>query len=220
MRKFLLTIVLILTSIACFGIIFFGVKIGNFKINSYSQIEKINEEKELLLNELSNKKNSEFEKKNEELKKAVDEYKTQKAEYDKMVTEGKITDTSIQSSIDLYDVDFLWTTIGNYATQKGVTLQLDVTKSTTSSAISSEYIMCDLSFTITGEYIPITDFIYSIEDDDQLGFEIRDFILEKGGENLQATFKVKDVPINNKNLLAVPTSASAEYDIMLENSSN
>ena len=114
--------------------------------------------------------------------------------------------------MDLYDVDFLWTTIGNYATQKGVTLQLYVTKSETTTAVSSEYVMCDLNFTITGEYIAITDFIYSIEDDATLNFEVSDFLLEKGGENLQATFIVREIPINSKNLSSVPTTSTTVYD--------
>lgn len=212
MRKAILIILLIVTGIMCFGIIFYGFKLGNFKINSYAQVEQLNEERENLLTELNEKNMQEFSEKDSNLKKVVEEYTGKKAEYDELVKQGKITDTSIQNSIDLYDMDFLWTTIGNYATQKGVTLQLDVTKSLTSSSISEQYIMCDLSFTVTGEYINITDFVYSIEDDDQLGFEIRNFMLEKGGDNLQATFIVKNIPINNENLSSVPTSATAGYD--------
>ena len=46
-------------------------------------------------------------------------------------------------------------------------------------------------------------------------------MLEKGGENLQATFVVKEVPINSKDLLSVPTSAQSTYDEMLNsNGSN
>ena len=78
-----------------------------------------------------------------------------------------------------------------------------------------------MNFTITGDYISITEFISSLEDNDQLSFEIRDFMLEKGGENLQATFVVKEVPINSKDLLSVPTSAQSTYDEMLNsNGSN
>lgn len=77
--------------------------------------------------------------------------------------------------------------------------------------------MCDLNFTITGEYIAITDFIYSIEGDDKLNFEISNFLLEKGGENLQATFVVKEVPINSKNLSSVPTTSAVYTDIKTEN---
>ena len=43
---------------------------------------------------------------------------------------------------------------------------------------------------------------------DKLNFEIRDFVIEKGGENLQATFVVKGVPINSKSLSSVPVSSA------------
>ena len=212
MRKAILIFVLIITAIICFYIIGNGFQIGKFKINSYKQIETLNTERESLLNQFDKKNITEIEEKHANLKTAAQDYNNKKAEYDKFVSEGKINNSSIQNSIYIYDMDFLWTTIGNYATQKGVTLQLDVTKSTTSSSISSdEYIMCDLKFTVTGKYIAITDFVYSIEGDDQLSFEIRNFILEKGGEDLQATFLVKDIPINNKNLSSVPTSSVVEY---------
>ena len=71
--------------------------------------------------------------------------------------------------------------------------------------------MCDLNFTVTGEYIDITNFIYSIENDDKLKFEISNFTMEKGGENLQATFVVKKVPVNSKTLSSVPTTAISGY---------
>ena len=78
--------------------------------------------------------------------------------------------------------------------------------------------MCDLSFTVTGEYIALTDFVYSMENDEKLNFEISNFVLEKGGENLQATFVVKEVPINSSNLSTVPTTSAGSYsEILSEN---
>lgn len=211
MRKYILILVLIILAILCFTMMFFGLKIGNFKISSYSEIETSSIEKKNLLSELNYKNTTEFNAKKAALVSSVQEYNNKKAQYDKLVEEGQITESSVYNAMDIYDVDFLWTTIGNYATEKGVTLQFDVTKSSTATSISSEYVMCDLNFTITGEYIDITDFIYSIEDDDKLNFEIRDFLIEKGGENLQATFVVKEVPINSKNLSSVPTVSSSTY---------
>ena len=35
--------------------------------------------------------------------------------------------------------------------------------------------------------------------------------MQKGGQNLQATFVVKDVPIDSKTLSSVPTSSSSAY---------
>ena len=125
---------------------------------------------------------------------------------------GELTTESNIYNSSLYDVDFLLTVVGNYATQNGVTLQFDVFKSS-SSSISSEYVICDLNFTVTGDYIPITNYIFNIEDDDTLNFEINDFVLEKGGENLQATFTVKNVPINSKNLSAIPTTSNPNVKV-------
>lgn len=208
MRKYILILILIISAVLCINLVTFGFRIGRFKINSYRDIEKNSQEKDKILEDLNKKNYGDFKDKVEELKKATDNYKTVKADYDALVASGEISESAIYSSMDIYNMDFLWTTIGNYATEKGITLQFDVSKSNTATSISSECIMCDLNFIITGDYIAITDFIYSLEDDDKLNFEIRDFLIEKGGENLQATFVVRGVPINSQNLSSVPTSSA------------
>lgn len=212
MRKYLLILVLVITCLLCFLLMGFGFTI----IPSYSEVNQSSANKKQVLVELNTKNSTEFLAKKTALNSAVQEYKNKKSQYDTLVQEGKITETVV-NSMELYDVDFLWTTIGNYATQKGVTLQFDVSKSATKTSISPEYVICDLKFTITGDYIAITDFVYSMENDDKLNFEIRDFLMEKGGENLQATFVVKDVPINSKNLSTVPTTSGSVYtDVVTE----
>lgn len=208
MRKYILAIVLVITGILFFLLMFFGLEIGNFKINSYKEIQVASAERKKILSDLNYKNFTEFTAKKTALTSAVGAYKTQKTQYDALVEEGQIQDGAVLDSMELYDVDFLWTTIGNYATQKGVTLQFDVVQSSQVASISSEYVICDLHFTITGEYIAITDFIYSLENDDKLNFEISKFLMEKGGENLQATFVVKEIPVNSKNLITVPTTSS------------
>lgn len=211
MRKYILSLILIISGILCFLLIISGFKIGNLKlIKSYNDVTTMSLAKKDAITELKQKNGAEFVAKSTALSSAAQEYKNKKSQYEKMVSEGQIKEKTV-SSLDLYDVGFLWTTIGIYATEKGVTLQFDVSKSATATAISSEYVMCDLNFTVTGEYISITDFIYSIENDDKLNFEISDFMLEKGGENLQATFVVKEIPVNSKTLSSVPTTAVSGY---------
>ena len=205
MRKLVLVVLCIIVFISCLTIVSFGFHIGNYKILGYKELKTSNDEKNQMISNLNVKNNEEFDKKIAELDAVVNDYTSVKADYDKLVANGSITDRTIYSSVDLYNMNYLWTTIGNYATEYGVTLQLDVSRSSTSAAISSEYVMCDLNFTVSGEYIAITDFIDSIEKDDNLGFEITQFSMEKGGENLQATFVVKNVPINSQTLSAIPT---------------
>ena len=211
MRKYLLILILIITGVLCFSLMIGGLKVGDFKlVKSYNDVSKISQEKKQIVSDLKQKNATEFMAKKAALNTAVQEYKTKKAQYDKLVEAGQIKEAAY-NSVDLYDIDFLWTTIGIYAAENKVTLQFDVSKSASATAISPEYVMCDLNFTVTGEYIDITDFIYSIENDDKLNFEISNFAMEKGGENLQATFVVKKVPVNSKTLSSVPTTAISGY---------
>lgn len=214
MRKYLLILILIITALVCLLLMSFGLGV----IPSFAEVEQVRFEKQQVLGELNYKNSTEFTAKKAALNSAAEEYKNKKNQYDSLVKDGKITDSDLYDSMELYDIDFLWTIIGNYATQKDVTLQFDVSKSATSAAISSQYVMCDLSFTVTGEYIALTDFVYSMENDEKLNFEISNFVLEKGGENLQATFVVKEVPINSSNLSTVPTTSAGSYsEILNEN---
>ncbi len=208
MRKYVLILILIILALILFVTMFIGFGIGNFKVNNYKSITEISLKKNAILSELSTTNNNKFEEKKNTLNSAVNKYNEVKARYEELSKEGKITNQNLYNSVDLYDMDFLWTIIGNYATQKGIKLQLDFVRSSTATAVSSDYVMCDLNFTITGDYVAISDFIYNLEDDDQLKFEISNFLMEKGGENLQATFTVKEVPLNNRNLSSVPTSTS------------
>ena len=214
MRKYLLILILIISALVCLLLMSFGLGV----IPSFAEVEQVRFEKQQVLGELNYKNSTEFTAKKAALNSAAEEYKNKKNQYDSLVKDGKITDSDLYDSMELYDIDFLWTIIGNYATQKDVTLQFDVSKSATSAAISSQYVMCDLNFTVTGEYIALTDFVYSMENDEKLNFEISNFVLEKGGENLQATFVVKEVPINSSNLSTVPTTSAGSYsEILSEN---
>ena len=91
--------------------------------------------------QLKQKNEAEFVAKSAALSSAAQEYKNQKAKYEKLVSEGQIKEKEA-SSLDLYDVGFLWTTIGIHATNEGVTLQFDVSKSVNAmNTISSEYVI-------------------------------------------------------------------------------
>ena len=211
MRKIILAIILIISCVICFGVICYGFEIGPVKVNGYSTVASLSAKKTELLAKLNEKNVTEFNAKKDNLQKVVDDYNTKKAEYDRLVQEGKIDNNSIHNTLDLYEIDYLWTKIGNYATKEEVELQIDLTKSATSTSISTEYIMCDLTFNVTGEYIAITDFLFDLEGDDSLRFEINDFVMQKGGQNLQATFIVKNVPIDSKTLSSVPSASNVGY---------
>lgn len=200
MRKYLLILIAILIAIAFCIIVLFGMQIGKFRIYSYDEIVAVSKEKTDLLATLDEKNVNEYNNDLKSLQTAVQTYEKTKLEYDKLVQEGKIEENIVYNSIDLYDVEELSEKIKNYAKEKNVILNLDVIPSATSTSISSEYIMCDLNFKVSGEYIAITDYIYSIEDDDTLGFEIKDFSMQEEDGILRASFSAKNIPITSQSL--------------------
>ena len=105
-----------------------------------------------------------------------------------------------------YNVEVLWTKIGNYATENGVIPKMEILSSSTSTPNAN-----DLKITVTGNYIAITDFVRDIEDDAKLGFTIEEFelvpVTSGDGSNLQATFKVRDIFINQDTITTTNTQS-------------
>ena len=94
------------------------------------------------------------------------------------------------NQIEKYEIETLWVKLGNHATKEGVVMKMDVTNG--SSGAQGSY---NLNFTATGGYVQIEDFISSIENDSTLGFKIEEFKMIPSGNELQATFVCKDIPI-------------------------
>lgn len=207
MRKVVILVILVISIYFCYETVVNGFDISaNFSIAGYEKVESSSKKLDTLISQLVNVNDIQFPAKKESLNSAILEYKNKKEEYESLKSILDQNSSEDISLVDIYDVDFLWTTIGNYGTEEGINLKFDIVKSSTSTITSEEYTMCDLKFTVSGDYIPITDFIYDLEDDNKLGFEISSFAMAKGDENLQATFTVREVPINNQNLIELTAS--------------
>lgn len=213
MRKLLVFILLIVSIYGCYSVVTSGYSLGeNFTVAGASDIIESSDNVDTLISQLTNINEVQFPSKQSTLATAITTYKTKKAEYEELVALMEQTNSEVDVSlVDIYDVDYLWTVIGNYSTEEGITLKMDIVESTASAVASTDsYTICDLKFTVSGDYIPITDFIYDIEDDSSLGFEISNFSMSKGGDNLQATFVAQSVPINNSNLTEITVSTETE----------
>lgn len=198
-KVFLLAAVVLLVYLA-YSLVTDGLHFQNIvDISSYYEIENKSADLNGRINVVKSQTTTQFEQKKAELKNAVQDYDQILEEYQELKPKIDAAGTGI-ASVDLYDIDFLWTILGNYATEEGVVLQMDVLKSSeiNTADTGEEFMYCDLDFEANGLYLPITNFIYDIEDDDRLGFEINDFKLEPNGEILKGTFKVKNIPLNSK----------------------
>ena len=196
MRKVFFIGCLLVLCLIFFIFVLFGFKLGPIKLMSYDEIEILNINKKVLLSELESKRNTEYENKEKELKEASLKYESVKSEFDRLSNRGVIDEQMIEEYINVYDFNDIWNTTSKYAKEKNVLIDLNVTKNNGEVSISPNYNIYDLRFSLLGDYINITDFIYSIEDDDKLDFEISDFKMESGENGINTTFIVKSIPIS------------------------
>lgn len=132
------------------------------------------------------------------------------------------------SQIQSYEVEYLWTKIGNYAKREGVVLKMDVE---INNAVLGTY---NLNFTVAGTYVGITEFIYDLDNDSSLLFKVESFKLLPNGSSgttttakednegtsttqsnlpLVATFKCNDISINIDSKSVSGTNNSTREEI-------
>lgn len=211
MRKFCLSILLILLLVGCYHVVFGNVVGLREFVPNVKQLEMTSKNLNTKLAQLEKNSDTDFTQKKKELAEIIENYRTTKQNYEQVVSQfsAETAETLLQlqesSAKDIYDVGFLWTIVGNYATEEGIDLKFDVIKNTSSISslnnTSTNYVVCDLQFVITGNYINLTDFIYDLEDDDRLNFEINDFDMQKSGSSLQVTLTVREIKINADNFI-------------------
>ena len=211
-RKITLIMILLLLIGVCLLIIF-GTQdfiIENFE--TASELKQSNSELQKNYASLEKAISQDMPSKKKILSSTIEQYQSTKKEYDEVIAQYSIYNLVQPTSLELgkegYDIDFLWTIIGNYAIEEGINLKFDLMQNSQSmvSTDSVDLVVRDLKFSVTGTYIHLTDFIYDIEDDDRLAFEINDFNMEVNSqasdtEPLNATFMVYGVKINSKNLI-------------------
>ena len=196
MRKILIIIVIILVAAFGYASLVKGVQIGGLQISSIMQIDENSKQLEGKIEELNSLIDVEYPKKINELDEAR---KEMKAVEEKYLNETNVsTDEEIQNALQIesYDIERLWAKVGIHANNEGVNLKLVLNASSSGSNETR-----DLAFTVDGSYIGITNFIYALEDDEELDFRIYNFkMLPYQNDILRATFNVRDVRITQNSL--------------------
>lgn len=191
MRRILFTILTILLLIATIYLIIKGVE--KIDVKGFTGIDEKDKMIERKIKELSNEITTNYPSAISDLKKSAITLSESKAEYETQAALSKANSSSYISQLESYDIDYLWTKFGNYAKDENVVIKIDVTANESSSNLFN------LEFTVTGDYVNVTDFIYDIENDSKLGFKIDNFkmvgVPTENKMNLAGTFTCKDIPI-------------------------
>lgn len=187
MRKILISILVCLLLI---GSAFFMVNgISKMKIKGIKGLSEKNEQIEQKISDLSNVISITYVNTESNLKRTANTLQDSKTEYENQAALSNSQNPSYASQLETYDIDYLWTKLGNYARDEKVVIKIDLVASGTSANLYN------LNFTTTGAYIDITNFIYDIENDSKLGFKIDEFKMSGSSDSLTATFSCKEVPI-------------------------
>lgn len=212
MRKILISVLVCLLLI---GTAFFMVKgIQKIKTEGFIGLDDKNTEVDEKITNLSNVISIDYTKALSNLKKSATTLTESKTNYENKAIALSSNNSSYAARLDPYDIDYLWTKLGNYAKDENVVIKIDVTV----SGVSSE--LYDLNFSVNGAYSDITDFIYDIENDSKLGFKIDKFGMSATSTDnvLLATFTCADIPIDLKQLRE--TTDEAKDETTDENTAN
>lgn len=212
MKRLLIIISFIV--LTCFGYVIIANGFSNdqfgLDISSYSDIENDSAEMTKLLAAYNKKNDEEYETTLTSLKGAITKYKKSKQEYEdvlKLLEEQMGTnEEGIHSSKVSYEIEFLLAELGLYGDRNGLDIEMTLSKSNAydENASSLGYTLCDMNFKLVGEYIDIAEYLYDIEGNDELGFEIRDFNMIP----TQTSFTVYSVPIKSSSLIESVTNSS------------
>lgn len=186
MRKIVFSIIIVILLVAGGFLIAKGVNIGNFTVWGVKSIKEKNATIDQKNGQLSTLATTNYQGAVSGLNTSKTTMESTKKSYE---DKAMIANDNSYLQTEKYEIEFLWTKVGNYAKDRKVELKFDVVNSSTKG-------LYDLKFTIAGKYTKVADYIYDIENDSKLGFKIEDFHMVSAGEGVQATFTCKEVNIN------------------------
>lgn len=198
MKKILIILLITILLVLGYFMMFNGLTFFGTSILSVFQIKEKSEQLDGQLQTVSTLTSVDRPKAMVELNESAKQLVIAKEEYNDKILYSSQEEIEQATHGVQYEMEYLWTKIGNHATKNGIVLKFTVKQSST--GVANYY---DLSFVATGKYVSISEFIASLENDSSLNFKIENAKVvpfEGNTENLQATFEVKDISIKINNL--------------------
>jgi len=171
MKKILLLFLIILLTVLLFVTFRSGISFAFISVDGWEEIVNVNRELDGKFAEASRLTNYEHPERTRQLNAAIVTLRQVRERYEDMMRLLGSEDVDLRATqIEQYRIDFLWTTLGNYARREGLTLTLEL--------IAGQFPgLYNLEFSLRGEYIGIVNFLYHIENDERLRFRIENFVI-------------------------------------------
>ncbi len=200
MRKLLMIFLMILLVALIITIVIKGIKIGNFQIFSYKEIQQANEELNKRISEASVITSTTYQGKMSDLNISAKRLLTEKEQYQDKIAFSSPEEIQKAKQFAEFKQSFLSVKLGNYATKEGIDLTLQYVAGTIEET-------GDLHFIVKGKYYSISEFLRDIENDKDLYFRIENFVMlpNDSTEILKAEFDVKGIKLDVDNSITNPT---------------
>lgn len=191
MKKILISVLVLLLLILTYIVFAKGINAGFININSIKNIKNANAQLETDLNTANQLANVTYLNEVENLENAITKLKSAKKDYESKNLQNIDNEILETVQVKTYTIHYLWTVLGNYKKDRKLeSINLDL-KSTQAEDVY------DLEFTLLGNYVGITDFLYDIEDDENLNFEIQNLLLSTEITTTQNSSNVAEKTSNN-----------------------
>lgn len=158
----------------------------NFNTSSYAGILDKTVELNDKIKELEEKNTTDYKLALNKKNAAVNNFEDSKAAYDEMAETASVEEIREANKREEYFLDYLWMKIGTYANDSEIKV-----------LINPDYEAATIDFDISGQYIAVINFIYDLENDADLAFNIDNLVMQ-GGSNAavtKASFQVRNVNI-------------------------
>lgn len=207
MRKIIIIVLIVILFAGALKMMIGGIEIGNMKVFSIKEISSYSQNLDNQIERLNSTIQNGYVEAQENLQVSLKNLQESKQKYQEAITYSTTEEIRLARKAQEYEIGYLWTKIGLYATKNNIVMQAVVSQ----GSVDGLY---NISFTALGPYISTSEFIYAIEDDSNLGFKIEDFTMSKytgslvEGESLKSTFIIRNIPINRESL----TSQNISYN--------
>ena len=189
-RKILLLILVIVLAFGLWGAFSNGISINifGFKIEtgSYTSLIKGAETLTTEKNQLQTLNDVTFKSEKNRLDASISNFKSNKEAYDDLAARASVEEIRAINQVKEYLLDYLWMKIGTYANDNDIKLLM-----------TPNYQQAKINFDVSGQYIAVINFIYDLERDQDLSFNIDNIVMQGGSSDsiTKANFVVSNVNI-------------------------
>ena len=189
-KKLLLLILVIVLAVGLWNSFSKGVSInlGKLKIETDSYTTLIAKANKLSkeTNELNVANTSTYNDELNDLKKAQNNFNESKRQYDEAAAQASVEEIRAVNQTKEYLLDYLWMKIGTYANDNDVKVLIDHKPDE-----------AKIDFDVSGQYIAVINFIYDLERDADLSFNVDNIVMQGGSSDsiTKASFTVSNVNI-------------------------